>query len=184
MLIHPSMSSFLLLFYEAAARARSMLSAEPPGSATAPQDRYSCGVTQQCRHPPAWAAQSQRRHKSQAAWGASSAPAMTPGRAGIPPQHGSHAQPRGPASHCPSSLSPAGNLQSLPAKVSPPSSQEPPASDPRICFPSSQPRSSAHGRSEEGRQLPAGAESPRLSPACLQHKRGDKLGKGGADACP
>lgn len=50
MLIHSSRSSFLLLFYQAAARDRNVLLAEPSGSATAPQDGYSCGVTRQCQH--------------------------------------------------------------------------------------------------------------------------------------
>lgn len=37
MLIRSSRSSFLLLFYQAAARERNMLLAEPPGSAIAPR---------------------------------------------------------------------------------------------------------------------------------------------------
>lgn len=45
MLIHSSRSSFLLLFYQAAARDRNMLLAEPLGSVTAAQDGYSCGIT-------------------------------------------------------------------------------------------------------------------------------------------
>ena len=172
MLIYSSRSSFLLLFYQAAARDRNVLLAEPPGTATAAQDGYSCDITQQCRHPPAWAAQRQGRHKRRAAWGASSAPTVTPGPADIPPQHGSHTQAVGAAPHCLSSPSLVGTLQPLPAKVSPPSSQEPLASDPQICFPSSQLHSPAHGHSERGRQLPTSTESARPSPACLQAQGG------------
>lgn len=109
--IHSSRSSFLLLFYQAAARDRDRLWAEPRALPWLPGVGCSCGITQQRQHPPAWPEQRQRRRRRWGVWGASSVPTVSPVPAGtallLRPPLGLwelHSPTHSP-------LSPVGNLQ-------------------------------------------------------------------------